>query len=334
MKKSFPVFTLLVSLSLGGSLLLSCKSPPPPPVAEEPIPPLSAPLPPPPPPPPPAPPPPSPEPEAEAELEPDTAGPELKVSLSAEYFSPDGDGVADVLGITLEAHDESDIWSWQFDVFDPNNRLFQRWTGEIDTSENTGAADESAQTALHTLNKLINWDGRGLTGEFTQSASDYPFVFTATDVFNNSSTYKGVIQIDILVIKEGEILRVQVPSIVFGSNSAGFNGLSEEDKANNDWILRRIAQVLQKFSGYHVTVEGHANYTVPPEQTRQRQRESLELKTLSRARAMTIVNYLVDLGVERERLSSEGIGGDRPIVAFEDRDNWWKNRRVEFILER
>jgi flagellar motor protein MotB len=304
-------------------------------VAEEPIPPPS---PPPPPPPAPPPPPPLPAPEAEAELEPeagpDTAGPELKVSLSAEYFSPDGDGVADALGITLEARDESDIWSWQFDVFDPNNRLFQRWTAEIDSSENTGAPGESAETALHTFNKLINWDGRGLTGELTQSASDYPFVFTVTDVFNNSSTYKGVIQIDILVIKEGEILRVQVPSIVFGSNSAGFNGLGEEDKANNDWILRRIAQVLQKFSGYHVTVEGHANYTVPPAQTRLRQKESLELRTLSRARAMTIVNYLVDLGVDRDRLSSVGIGGDRPIVAFEDRDNWWKNRRVEFILER
>jgi outer membrane protein OmpA-like peptidoglycan-associated protein len=46
------------------------------------------------------------------------------------------------------------------------------------------------------------------------------------------------------------------------------------------------------------------------------------------------VDYLVGLGVERARLSSVGIGGDRPIVPFEDRDNWWKNRRVDFILER
>jgi outer membrane protein OmpA-like peptidoglycan-associated protein len=167
-----------------------------------------------------------------------------------------------------------------------------------------------------------------------QSASDYPFVFTVTDIFDNSSVYNGVIQIDVLVIKEGDILRVQVPSIVFASNSAGFEGLSEEIKVNNDWILRRIAQVLGKFDKYHVTVEGHANYTVAPSQTRRRQRESQELKTLSQARAGTIVNYLIGLGVEQERLSSIGIGGDRPIVAFEDRDNWWKNRRVEFILRR
>jgi outer membrane protein OmpA-like peptidoglycan-associated protein len=322
MKKFFPLFALLTALSLGGSFLVSCKSPPPP--AEEPsLPPPS----------PPSPPPPPPEPEAEPEAEPDTAGPELKVTLSAEYFSPDDDGMADVLDIALEARDESDIWIWQFDIFDPNNRLFRRWTGEVDTFRDEAAA-ESAKTALRIFEKLISWDGRGLSGELIQSASDYPFVFTAADVFNNSSTSKGIIQIDVLVIKEGDILRVQVPSIVFASNSVGFDGLSEEDKANNDWILRRIAQVLQKFSGYHVTVEGHANYTVSPAQTRQRQRESQELRALSQARAGTIVNYLAGLGVERERLSSVGIGGDRPIVAFEDRDNWWKNRRVEFILER
>jgi outer membrane protein OmpA-like peptidoglycan-associated protein len=268
------------------------------------------------------------------EVEPDIAGPELKVSLSAEYFSPDDDGVADILDITLDARDESDIWSWQFDILDPNNHLFQRWTGEVNIPQDAETGSESAKTVLNVFEKVISWDGRGLTGELIQSASDYPFVFTATDVFNNSSTYNGVVQIDVLVIKEGDILKVQVPSIVFASNSAGFDGLSEEVKANNDWILKRIALVLQKFSTYHVTVEGHANYTIPLSRARQRQRESQELRTLSQARAGTIVNYLVGLGVERERLSSVGIGGDQPIVPFEDRDNWWKNRRVEFILKR
>jgi outer membrane protein OmpA-like peptidoglycan-associated protein len=315
------LFVLLVSLSPGGSLLFSCKSPPPPPVAEEP-----APLPPPPPPPEPEA---APEIEAAPEMEPegDTAGPELKVSLSAEYFSPDNDGEADVLGIALEARDDSGLWNWKFDIFDPNNRLFQRWSGEID-------AGDTAETGLRAFTRLINWDGRSLTGELTQSASDYPFIFTATDVFNNTSAYEGVIQIDVLVIKENDILKVQVPSIVFASNSAGFDGLSEEDKENNAWILRRIAQVLQKFSAYQVTVEGHANYTVPPAQTRQRQAEAQELKALSHARAGSIVNYLAALGVERERLSAVGIGGERPVAAFEDTDNWWKNRRVEFILKR
>jgi outer membrane protein OmpA-like peptidoglycan-associated protein len=40
----------------------------------------------------------------------------------------------------------------------------------------------------------------------------------------------------------------------------------------------------------------------------------------------------VGFGVSRSRLSATGKGSTQPIIRFEDRDNWWKNRRVEFIL--
>jgi outer membrane protein OmpA-like peptidoglycan-associated protein len=111
--------------------------------------------------------------------------------------------------------------------------------------------------------------------------------------------------------------------------------LDEETRQNNIWILRRIAQVLQKFGAYQVKVEGHANFTTPPDQVQNRLREQdRELQPLSEKRARAVVDYLSDLGVSRGRLSPYGIGGERPIVAYADRDNWWKNRRVEFILEK
>jgi len=62
------------------------------------------------------------------------------------------------------------------------------------------------------------------------------------------------------------------------------------------------------------------------------QEEKNELQPLSDARAKTVVNMLIEFGVARGRLSSIGMGGTQPIVKYEDRDNWWKNRRVEFIL--
>jgi outer membrane protein OmpA-like peptidoglycan-associated protein len=126
---------------------------------------------------------------------------------------------------------------------------------------------------------------------------------------------------------------VQVPSIVFGANAGGFDGLDEETKANNNFILQRIAQVLLKFNTYKVKVEGHANPLMRTERDRQRE-QTQELQPLSEKRAQTIVDTLVDLGIDRSRLTAYGIGGARPIVSYEDRDNWWKNRRVEFILER
>jgi outer membrane protein OmpA-like peptidoglycan-associated protein len=215
--------------------------------------------------------------------------------------------------IELSAEDESGLWSWMIEIYEPNStdRLFFRISGEGEPPS-----------------KLV-WDGHSnITGELVQSASDYPCSFTATDTLGNVSTIQGVIQVDILVIREGEQLRVQVPSIVFGSNSGGFEGLAPEVIANNEFILTRIAEVLNKFDAYKISVEGHTN----PLTRAERDRPSAADRKLSEQRAKTVVDHLVDLGVDRVRLSAFGIAGARPIIALEDKENWWKNRRVEFIL--
>jgi flagellar motor protein MotB len=218
------------------------------------------------------------------------------------------------LTATITCKDESPIGEWKIEIREPqSNLVFSAWSGQ---------GDPPAR---------IEWDGRSTKGELVQSASDYPFILTVSDIHGNASTFEGVIEVDVLVIREGNNLRVQVPSIVFGSNSGGFDGLDAETLGNNDYILKRIAQVLNKFSTYKVTVEGHANLTAATEAAR-RTEQTRELQPLSEKRAQFVVDYLVKLGIARSRLNAVGIGGARPIVKYEDRDNWWKNRRVEFLL--
>jgi flagellar motor protein MotB len=299
-KHIFQCLTVLIvffAVSCGGT---------PPPVKESPPPAL-----------PPAeesPPPPPPPPFPLQEPEPDTTGPELAVAFSTRYFSPDNDGVEDQLIVTISVKDESSIDRWHIEIREPQPPylVFSEWSGRGNPPE-----------------KII-WDGRSASGELVQSASDYPFKLTVTDIHGNSSVFEGLVEVDVLVIREGENLRVQVPSIVFGSNSGGFEGLNSEVTVVNDLILRRIAQVLNKFNTYQVRVEGHANPTARTE--RARRQEQAELQSLSEARAKTVVDYLVNLGVERSRLTYFGIGAARPVVGIDDRDNWWKNRRVEFLL--
>jgi outer membrane protein OmpA-like peptidoglycan-associated protein len=186
--------------------------------------------------------------------------------------------------------------------------------------------------------KTLVWDGVSASGELVQSASTYHFAMIANNQYDNG-TYQGTIDVDVLVIRDGDLLRVIVPSIVFASNTGDFKKLTEEQMAHNDQILRRIAEVLEKFDTYKVTVEGHANPTTKPG-TRERTTEEtgtrtvIGLKPLSQQRAQTVLNYLVDLGVDRDRLTPLGVGSSRTVVEFTDRDNWWKNRRVEFILEK
>jgi outer membrane protein OmpA-like peptidoglycan-associated protein len=333
-KKCSALVVLLFTVSFCGLFLVTCKSqsqaitapvppPPPPPApvhepASEPVPepiPESVPE-------PATLPEPYPEPaalpEPEPLPEPDRKGPDLFVTLSARYFSPDDDGVDDLLSIFLKAQDESGIGNWRFDIREPQtDNLFRSWNGRGEPPEK------------------IDWEGKNPVGELVQSASDYRYVFTASDTLGNTSVREGTIPVDVLVIREGDILRIRVPSIMFPPDSASFEGLDEEVRENNNRILRRIAQVLQKFGAYQVKVEGHANYTTPPNRPQERQREQdRELQPLSEKRARMVADYLTGLGVSRSRLSSYGIGGDRPIVDYTDREGWWKNRRVEFILEK
>lgn len=244
----------------------------------------------------------------------DVTGPELAFTYTPEYFSPDNDGVDDELFITLTARDRSPIANWVVEIKEPEAPypLFKRIEGR-----GTPAA-------------RIVWDGRSDKGELVQSATDYPYTYTATDVLGNSSTIEGKIGVDVLVIRDGDRLKIQIPSIVFRANAADFEGLPRETVDNNTRILRRIAQILNNFRDYRVQVEGHANPTQPAGAARDR--EQPELQRLSEARARAVVDILVRYGVSRGRLSSFGVGGSSPVVAFEDRDNWWKNRRVEFIL--
>jgi len=254
----------------------------------------------------------------------DTSPPVLSVRLSPQPFSPDDDGVDDILTATINVSSKSDIKNWHIDIREPapGNQLFSEWNGE----------GMPPQTFI--------WNGLSSSGELVQSATDYQFTLDVTNVHGSSSTYKGVIQVDVLVRREANgVLRVIVPSIMFAANTGNSSGLSGETLAINERILRRIAEVLNRYPTYQIKVEGHANPTTPPG-TQARTEEETGTRTvkglvpLSEERARYVTDNLVNLGVARARLTPVGVGGTRPVVAFNDRVNWWKNRRVEFILVR
>jgi len=246
----------------------------------------------------------------------DVSGPVLTVATSPEYFSPDNDGENDELFIGLTTKDASPIATWTFEILTPvesgNSQLFRKIEGKGSPASR------------------IIWDGKSDKGELVQSAMYYPYKFTAVDALGNSSTTDGKIGIDVLVIREGDRLKIQIPSIQFRAYYADFEGLPKDVVDNNMRIIKRIAQILNQFRDYKVQIEGHANPTQPAGAARDR--EEPELKRISEARAKAIVELLVRNGVARSRLTAIGAGSSKTIASFEDRDNWWKNRRVDFYL--
>lgn len=253
--------------------------------------------------------------------------PKISVGISPQYFSPDGDGEYDELFVMAKAECESPIKSWSFVIEDPAT-LKPFWS--------TSGTDS--------IPAKITWNGLSSRGEVVQSATDYPYEFTVTDSSNLSATVKGFVKVDVLVIRDGERIKMQVPSIIFRSDAADFKttaeleqnpnydgktkGLDQRTLENNVKVLSRISEILKKFREYNVTIEGNAN-NLSGSQT-----EEDEVRLLSEQRAEYVRNWLIKDGVSSSNLKAVGNGSKNPATlstALEDR---WKNRRVEFILKK
>ena len=253
--------------------------------------------------------------------------PKLSVGISPQYFSPDGDGEYDDLTIMVKAECDSPMSSWSFTVEDPAT-LKPFWIAK----------------GTDKLQEKIIWNGKSARGEVVQSATDYPYEFTVTDSNNLSSTVKGFVKVDVLVVRDGERVKIQVPSITFRSDAADFKtteelmqnpdydgktrGLDQKTLENNVKVLGRISEILKKFRDYNVQIEGNANNLSGT------QAEEDEVKLLSEQRAQYVRDWLIKDGVSAANLKAVGNGSKNPATnstALEDR---WKNRRVEFILKK
>ncbi|MDC7126023.1 MAG: FlgD immunoglobulin-like domain containing protein [Spirochaetales bacterium] len=244
----------------------------------------------------------------------DITPPEIAVNLEPMPFSPDNDGVADELHINLDVNDMSAIKSWNFEIADREGNSFTSFSGNGKPTEQ------------------IIWDGIGNNGELVMAAEDYAYRFTVDDVFGNKDAVYGIIPVDVLVVKEGDQLKIRIANITFAPDSAQLRADDPEIKAKNEYVLGRLSEILQKYDSYKIKIEGHAVSVYWDEPARAAVEEREELIPLSKARAETVKKYLEQLGVNESRMSTEGLGGKKPLVPHGDLDNRWKNRRVEFIL--
>ncbi len=103
------------------------------------------------------------------------------------------------------------------------------------------------------------------------------------------------------------------PSVRFGFNEATLGGGIQDG-------LAQVARCIQE-SGGVLVVEGHCD---------ERGTEEYNL-ALGDRRARAVVDYLVRLGVPRDRLRPISKGEAQPLVDRSDEAAWAQNRRVEFV---
>jgi outer membrane protein OmpA-like peptidoglycan-associated protein len=212
----------------------------------------------------------------------------------------------------MVAEDRSPISYWLLEIFDPYGEFFYDVGGR------------------GSLPQRMRWDGMARNGERVISAERYPWRLEVADELGNIQVEEGEIEVDILVEPFEDGYRIQIPSITFPPNSPVLIVDPDDPQGRQNLaVLGRLVEILGRFPQYSIAVEGHA---VNLSGTSREQEE--ELLPLSQARAEAVVAALEERGVATRLLSAVGRGGAAPVVPHSDEQNRWKNRRVDFILQR
>ena len=108
------------------------------------------------------------------------------------------------------------------------------------------------------------------------------------------------------------------------SNQNLFEFDSDKITEDNHAGLDVVAEFLKATPNVTVKIEGHTDNIGSQEYN----------QNLSERRAKSVANYLINKGVEKERLSTEGFGFSRPIASNKTAEGRAQNRRTEMKFKR
>ena len=254
--------------------------------------------------------------------------PEFMLGIKSEElkdFTPDGDGVHDTITfIPVSNYMSSPAESWSLRIIDPAGNVFRTWNG-------TGK-----------LPKQIVWDGKSDEGEGVFSDNTYKAELEVIPCEKDrillgmdsvTASVEGSVE-----IKTGVVLQssgdnewtIKMTSVPFDPNEATFNKLTKVQREELDKTIDEIVTKVNSIGkNATVIVRGYANNVSGTEKE-----DIEELIPLSQKRADTMLQMLTLRGISEDKITAEGRGGADPIASREDRENWWKNRRIEFIIKK
>jgi peptidoglycan-associated lipoprotein len=115
-------------------------------------------------------------------------------------------------------------------------------------------------------------------------------------------------------LSEAEI-RIMSQQVYFSTNSAHLTNAARA-------LLREKAAILARNPALTLTLTGHADARGAADYNQR----------LSERRAAAVQRFLVELGIEAQRLTDEGRGEEAPAIEGSGESVWQRNRRVEFEI--
>ena len=103
--------------------------------------------------------------------------------------------------------------------------------------------------------------------------------------------------------------------VYFDTNKSSVKGTSAQ-------TLDKLAEILKEYPKTNILVEGHTDSAGPEEYN----------WDLSRRRAESVTNYLVNKGIDKSRFTTKWYGETQPKATNETAEGKAQNRRVELAI--
>lgn len=153
-------------------------------------------------------------------------------------------------------------------------------------------------------------------GDYGLTVISNQYLPSSTRLVVPSSAKPAEIAHNVLMEKAGVGSTVVLRNVFFDTNEYA---LKPESRAE----LRKLHDLLANNAGWKIQINGHTDNVGD---------RNLNIN-LSLKRAQSVVDYLVELGIQRERLSARGFGPDRPLVSNDDEEEGREiNRRTEIEI--
>jgi outer membrane protein OmpA-like peptidoglycan-associated protein len=241
-------------------------------------------------------------------------GDKYMISTEAEYFDPQNFDF-DLTGIVL------------FDEFERDIELASRKVDfQIDIADEDSEAGIAVEIIITNLesNEVIrttaisSGDGKYIVklregDRYSVSVSPKGYSYYNTTVDLKKSEAPKKLEVKLKQLKEDTKLTLK--NITFEFNSADLNLNSFEE-------LDRVVKLLTDNPTIKIEVSAH---------TDNKGSDNYNLR-LSKRRAKSVMDYLVEKGIDGNRIISQGYGKTKPLVPNDSEENMALNRRVELKI--
>lgn len=244
-----------------------------------------------------------------------------KISTKGDlaYFSSNssgGEGGYDIYSITLppEAKPERNVITIRGKVIDENNNPLDadiKWA-DITANINVGSLKSDPVTGDYMIVLPV-----GKTYSYFAEKQGYYSVSNDIDLSDKSQFEELNVDIRLISIKS-----MQENETSIKLNNIYFDFDKYEVKQESYLEMDRVVEFLNQNPAIKVEISAHTDASGSDEYN----------MSLSQKRAQSVVDYLINKGINSERLIAKGYGETKPVADNETEEGRAKNRRVEMRI--